>query len=642
MNKYEKEENYIKPNKVDNSFQIYCQKVLPLELDESMSYYETLLALTKIVKECINTVNSNSDTVIQLQNLFKKLESYVLNYFDNLDVQDEINNKLDKMAESGELEIIIETYLSLNSLINFNTVNDLRNATNLKPNCTIKTLGFYSFNDGGNATYKIREKKENEEETPSRIFLSNNLVAELIMDNYINILQLGAKNEENFDNTIFIQNAIDNYKKIFIPQGTFYTSNIVINNQIELFGIYNKSWLKALTTSTDKFLTVNAPYTKINNICLDGNKINNSNTLIGIFTQQGNTDYHFLLQNLVVTNFNGNGLNISRGANLIDNCYFHHNEGYGIYHNGSDNVFTNCQCAWNYLGGVRDQGASTKWCNCKCYVNGESYNINLKPHNTEAHGFRFSDSKNNLIINCDSQENYANGFYITAYKNADFINCIADNNGMYNYKYFGSDESKFTKYYGFYIHNCHNLNVIGNTDNFRSPENSWNCRTQYASLKLRKDCTNNNITLTSMNQIEDIFNDWEEFKNMQLNNQVICNNINWQKKIYGGIIIHKDLWNTCRLDFGEDNEEDIKYRLGTETDGSLRLYMYQNGTMLQNGNPLQINKDIGMIVGKNKLGFFGKTPVAKETAKANATDLNSAIALVNDLKFILKNLGLIG
>jgi hypothetical protein len=47
-------------------------------------------------------------------------------WFDDLDVQDEIDNKLDEMAESGELEEIIASYLNTNALICFDTVSDMK------------------------------------------------------------------------------------------------------------------------------------------------------------------------------------------------------------------------------------------------------------------------------------------------------------------------------------------------------------------------------------------------------------------------------------------------------------------------------------------------------------------------------------
>lgn len=50
---------------------------------------------------------------------FNDLHDYVHDYFDNLDVQEEINHKLDKMAEDGTLEEIIARYISPNVNIIF-------------------------------------------------------------------------------------------------------------------------------------------------------------------------------------------------------------------------------------------------------------------------------------------------------------------------------------------------------------------------------------------------------------------------------------------------------------------------------------------------------------------------------------------
>ena len=43
---------------------------------------------------------------------FDDLKSYVMNYFDNLNVQQEINNKLDAMYESGDLSLLIAPYVA--------------------------------------------------------------------------------------------------------------------------------------------------------------------------------------------------------------------------------------------------------------------------------------------------------------------------------------------------------------------------------------------------------------------------------------------------------------------------------------------------------------------------------------------------
>lgn len=81
---------------------------LPSSFMESMSYYEALCWLVNYLQEqVIPAVNTNSEAVTELQNAFTTLKNYVDNYFDNLDVQEEINTKLDDMADDGTLAEII-------------------------------------------------------------------------------------------------------------------------------------------------------------------------------------------------------------------------------------------------------------------------------------------------------------------------------------------------------------------------------------------------------------------------------------------------------------------------------------------------------------------------------------------------------
>ena len=96
-------------------FKKFCMTIgnLPASYVDSMSYYECLLWLIKYLQEeVIPTVNNNSEAVTELQQLFIELKSYVDNYFDNLDVQEEINNKLDEMVEDGSLEEILRDVLA--------------------------------------------------------------------------------------------------------------------------------------------------------------------------------------------------------------------------------------------------------------------------------------------------------------------------------------------------------------------------------------------------------------------------------------------------------------------------------------------------------------------------------------------------
>lgn len=93
-------------------FTNYIFKAIPLAFDESMSYYETLCGLLNYLKNTIiPTVNNNADAVSELQTLYEELRTFVDNYFTNLDVQEEINNKLDAMVEDGTFGTLLAPYL---------------------------------------------------------------------------------------------------------------------------------------------------------------------------------------------------------------------------------------------------------------------------------------------------------------------------------------------------------------------------------------------------------------------------------------------------------------------------------------------------------------------------------------------------
>lgn len=66
-----------------------------------------------------NTFSANvTDTVNSYITQFNELYTYVHDYFDNLDVQEEINNKLDDMADDGTLGDILAEYLHIDRIIN--------------------------------------------------------------------------------------------------------------------------------------------------------------------------------------------------------------------------------------------------------------------------------------------------------------------------------------------------------------------------------------------------------------------------------------------------------------------------------------------------------------------------------------------
>lgn len=213
-------------------FITFCQHVIPLAYDESMSYYETLCALRDyLVNTVIPAVNNNADAVTELQNAFIKLQNYIDNYFNNLDVQTEINNKLDQMAESGELTDIIAQYLQLASILAFNTRTDLKNASNLNEGSFTYCYGKESYNDGYPAFYKIRKLINTDEIDDEQLIRLTNyptLVAEKIPnkiydENFTNINnEISGINEDIAEINEKIT-KIDT--KITLIIGDSYTSN---------------------------------------------------------------------------------------------------------------------------------------------------------------------------------------------------------------------------------------------------------------------------------------------------------------------------------------------------------------------------------------------------------------------------------
>lgn len=115
-------------------FRFWCQKVLPLVYDESLSYYELLCKVVDYLNKTMEDVDQMivdmgkfhdayaeftadvdarylafttaiSEEMLQFKTdvntAVTNLENFVNDYFDNLDVQDEIDHKIDEMAEDG-------------------------------------------------------------------------------------------------------------------------------------------------------------------------------------------------------------------------------------------------------------------------------------------------------------------------------------------------------------------------------------------------------------------------------------------------------------------------------------------------------------------------------------------------------------
>lgn len=83
-------------------FRFFCQKVLPTVYDDSLSYYELLCKFVGYINDVVNNNETLQENVLNLHKAYVLLQTYVNDYFKNLDVQQEINNKLDEMSANGD------------------------------------------------------------------------------------------------------------------------------------------------------------------------------------------------------------------------------------------------------------------------------------------------------------------------------------------------------------------------------------------------------------------------------------------------------------------------------------------------------------------------------------------------------------
>ena len=78
---------------------------------DALTNYQLLCKVVEYLNGVIHNENEVTEQITSLYNAYVSLQGYVNNYFDNLDVQEEINNKLDEMAENDELIDILNDYV---------------------------------------------------------------------------------------------------------------------------------------------------------------------------------------------------------------------------------------------------------------------------------------------------------------------------------------------------------------------------------------------------------------------------------------------------------------------------------------------------------------------------------------------------
>ena len=131
------------------------------------------------VNELVKAVNG-------MDKVIKEYVDYIDNYFKNLDVQEEINNKLDDMAEGGELAEYIAQYANLPCVHAYDTIADMASSSSLVDGSFARAMSKTVAGTGDGAYYKIREAEEGD--TPD----GENLVAITLSQHWLMLLMLAV------------------------------------------------------------------------------------------------------------------------------------------------------------------------------------------------------------------------------------------------------------------------------------------------------------------------------------------------------------------------------------------------------------------------------------------------------------------
>ncbi len=199
---------------------------------DAVTNYQLLCKVVEYLKSIYNNDILEQENITSLYNSYLSLLDYVNTYFDALDVQDEINNKLDEMASDGTLTNLIKGYVdpfinaqnvridNIDNKVNSvasgsplvaNSINDM---TNTERTYVLTTDGYWYYYNGSEWTRgDIYQSMQ----------LGDNVVS---FDNLDNILQ------KTINNKIEVHDYI--IKNFVFEQGTFGDGGLNVNSDVRV------------------------------------------------------------------------------------------------------------------------------------------------------------------------------------------------------------------------------------------------------------------------------------------------------------------------------------------------------------------------------------------------------------------------
>lgn len=265
----------------------------PTAFTEGMTYYEILAWLVDFMEKQI--IPLTNEAIEQ----FNILKDYVEHYFDDLDLQEEVNTKLDEMAESGQLSEIVTEYLNAKSILAYNTKADMKAAVNIIDGSFLATYGDTTLNDSYVRFYKAREILNTDVVDDVNIIAlaDEDLVAELIPDRRVaniesQVNNIASTQDELIGRSRVVEPACDliyDINDTDIPQGcamignTLYSCERGSDNVTGKIVTYNIAESTYLTTYSSLRIWHGGDATALNNKVYIASATTTSNKAITVF-----------------------------------------------------------------------------------------------------------------------------------------------------------------------------------------------------------------------------------------------------------------------------------------------------------------------------------------------------------------------
>lgn len=281
-----------------------------------------------------------------------------------------------------------------------NSIAEMKAISNLIAGNIIRTVGYYSANDGGGATYIIRERLETDVEDLGVIhFIDDTLVAEMIINENINVKQFGAKGDGVTDDTTQIQNAINKCNILNFDNSVYLTTGLNLKSNSII--IFNDTSLKMKPNNLSAYGVL-----KINNI--ENINIYGFVKLIGDYLEHTGETGEFGHALSIIGSSNVNIENLQCSYGWGDGCYIGPTD--DLLNNPINIIINNLVCHHNRRNGISiTSGSKIIINNLLTYNNGGTSpngGFDIEPYNA-----------NNVIdVTINNIYSYLNGKTGTGYQ----------------------------------------------------------------------------------------------------------------------------------------------------------------------------------------------------------------------------------